>query len=124
MQFDTIAARAGIGRDRAFGAVVPPLHLSTTFAFPEFATPGPYDYTRTANPTRDLLAETLAALEQGVGAVPTGTGMSAVALALQLARPGDLVVAPHDCYGGTWRLLAAKARREELRVEFRDLTTP
>jgi cystathionine gamma-synthase len=123
MQFDTIAARAGIGRDGTYGAVVPPLHLSTTFAFPEFASPGPYDYTRTANPTRDLLAESLAALEQGVGAVPTGTGMSAVALALHLARPGDLVVAPHDCYGGTWRLLAAKGRREELRVEFRDLTT-
>jgi len=123
MHFDTIAARAGIARDQSFGAVVPPLHLSTTFAFPEFGTAGPYDYTRTANPTRDLLAESLAALEGGAGAVPTSTGMSAVGLALQLATPGDLVVATHDCYGGTWRLLDAKARRGELQVAFRDLTT-
>lgn len=123
MHFDTLAARAGIVRDPSFGAVVPPIHLSTTFAFPEFGQAGPYDYTRTANPTRDLLAESLAALEGGAGAVPTSTGMSAVALTLQLARPGDLVVATHDCYGGTWRLLDAKARRGELEVAFRDLTS-
>jgi len=123
VHFDTLAARAGIARDPSFGAVVPPIHLSTTFAFPEFGQAGPYDYTRTANPTRDLLAESLAGLEGGAGAVPTSTGMSAVGLTLQLAKPGDLVVATHDCYGGTWRLLDAKARRGELRVAFRDLTT-
>ena len=118
----TRSVRAGIASDLHHGAVVPPIHLSSTFAFEGFDQKRIHDYTRTSNPTRDHLAEALADLEGGKGAVVTSTGMSAVLLALQLVEPGALVVAPHDCYGGTQRLLNALAQRRHFDVNFRNLT--
>src|SRR3954470_1872212 len=100
----TRAVRAGIATDLHHGAVAPPIHLSSTFAFDGFGKKRTYDYTRTGNPTRDYLAQALAELEGGLRGVVTSTGMAAVNLVLQLVRPGDLVVAAHDCYGGTHRL--------------------
>src|SRR5690348_17031251 len=76
----TIAAANGIGSDSAFGAVAPPLYLSSTFTFDGFNQPRAYDYTRAGNPTRDLLAGTLAQLEGGAGAVITATGTAAIDL--------------------------------------------
>ncbi|PWK88507.1 cystathionine gamma-synthase [Fulvimonas soli] len=120
----TRAVRAGIESDSQHGAVVPPLHLSTNYAFEGFGRKRPYDYSRSGNPTRDLLAEALAGLEQGAGAVVTASGMAAVALALELVPAGATVLAAHDCYGGTWRLLDAWARKERFKVRFADLTDP
>jgi cystathionine gamma-synthase len=120
----TRAVRAGIATDAHHGAVVPPIHLSSTYAFASFGEKRRYDYTRTANPTRDLLGEALAELEEGVGAVVTSTGMSAVALALQLVPPRGRVLAAHDCYGGTHRLLRALAARGQIELELADLTAP
>jgi cystathionine gamma-synthase len=118
----TRAVRAGIATDLHHGAVVPPVHLSSTFAFEGFGKKRLYDYTRTGNPTREYLANALAELEEGEGAVVTSTGMSAVALVLQLVRPGDLILAAHDCYGGTHRLLRSLAARGHFEVAFVDLT--
>ena len=118
----TRAVRAGIAADLHHGAVVPPIHLSSTFAFDGFGVKRAYDYTRTGNPTRDYLAQALAELEGGKGAVVTSSGMSAVALVLQLLRPGDLVLAAHDCYGGTHRLLRSLGARGHFDVAFVDLT--
>jgi cystathionine gamma-synthase len=114
--------RTGIAADLHHGAVVPPIHLSSTFAFESFGRKGLYDYTRTGNPTREYLANALADLEGGEGAVVTSTGMSAVALVLQLLKPGDLVLAAHDCYGGTHRILRSLAARGHFDVAFVDLT--
>jgi cystathionine gamma-synthase len=118
----TRAVRAGIATDREHGAVVPPIHLSSTFAFERFGKPRTYDYTRSGNPTRSQLASAIAELEQGVGAVVTSTGMSAVTLVLQLARPGDVILAAHDCYGGTQRLLNALASKGHFELVLADLT--
>jgi cystathionine gamma-synthase len=118
----TRAVRAGIATDLHHGAVVPPIHLSSTFAFEGFGKKRLYDYTRTGNPTREYLANALAELEGGEGGVVTSTGMSAVALVLQLLHPGDLVLAAHDCYGGTHRILRSLAARGHFDVEFVDLT--
>ncbi len=118
----TTAVRAGIESDTHHGAVVPPIHLSANFAFTGLEQPRMYDYSRSGNPTRDLLGDALAELEGGYGAVVTGTGMSAVTLALTLAEPGERVLAPHDCYGGTHRLLAAFHRTGRLDVAFIDFT--
>jgi len=118
----TRAVRAGIASDSEHGAVVPPLHLSSTFAFDGFDRKRRYDYTRSGNPTRDHLAGALAELEGGSSACVTSTGMSAVLLALQVVRTGDLVVAPHDCYGGTHRLLCGLAKKGCFEVVFADLT--
>ena len=120
----TRAVRAGIDRDPAHGAVVPPLHLSTNFAFDGFGRKRAYDYTRSGNPTRDLLAEALCELEEGAGALVASSGMAAVALVLELVPAGATVVAAHDCYGGTWRLLDAWARKRRFEVRFADLTDP
>jgi cystathionine gamma-synthase len=119
----TTAVRAGIATDSEHGAVIPPLHLSATFEFAEFGRPRAYDYTRSGNPTRSHLAEVLAELEGGANAVVTSTGMSAIALVLHLLRPGDLLVAAHDCYGGTQRLLRALAGKGHFELRFADLTS-
>lgn len=118
----TRAVRSGIEADRQYGAVIPPLHLSATFAFAGLGDQREYDYSRGRNPTREELATTLAALEGGARGVVTSSGMAAVTLVTQLLRPGDRVVAAHDCYGGTWRLLTHLAERELFRLDFADLT--
>ncbi|MEX2500308.1 MAG: cystathionine gamma-synthase [Wenzhouxiangellaceae bacterium] len=114
----TLAVRAGIEDDRHYGAVVPPLHLSSTFSFAAFDSPRRHDYSRSGNPTRDLLARALCSMEQGAGACVTATGMAAITVALQLVQPGQRVLAPADCYGGTWRLIDALARRGAFEVEW------
>ena len=120
----TRSVRAGIATDTHHGAVVPPLHLSTNFTFAGFNQKRRYDYTRSGNPTRDQLAEALSELEEGVGGVVTSSGMSAVTLALQLIPAGGKVLAAHDCYGGTYRLLRALAARNQFTLELADLTAP
>lgn len=111
-QAATIAARAGIAQDTAFSAVTPPLYLTSTYELKAFKQPGQYDYSRSNNPTRDLLAETIAELEGGAKAIVTSTGMSACLLALQLLTPEDTLVIPHDCYGGSYRLFTNLAQRK------------
>lgn len=116
----TRAVRAALESDTQHGAVVPPLHLTSTFSFKCFGEKRSYDYTRSGNPTRDALGEAIASLEGGAGAVITASGMAAVHLACQLLSAGDLLIAPHDCYGGSYRLFSNLARRGQLRVEFVD----
>jgi len=121
----TRAVRAGIDCDSAFGAVTPPLVLSSNFSFAGFNAKREYDYTRSGNPTRDLLGDALAALEGGAGGVVTSTGMSAITLVLTaLLNPGDRIVVPHDAYGGSWRLFDALARKGRFDVVTADLTDP
>lgn len=121
----TAAVRAGIDRDTAFGAVTPPIVLSSNFSFAGFNEKRQYDYTRSGNPTRDLLAEALAELEGGAGAVITATGMAAITLVLHtLLEPGDTLVVPHDGYGGSWRLFDALAKKNLFTLLIADLTDP
>ena len=121
----TRAVRAGIDRDPAYGAVTPPLVLSSNFSFAGFAEKRQYDYTRSGNPTRDLLGEALAELEGGAGGVVTATGMGAITLALNaLLQPGDTLVVPHDCYGGSWRLFNALAKKGAFTLLTCDLSDP
>ena len=119
-KLETIAASYGIAFDREFGAVAPPIYLSSTFAFAGYEHSGTHEYSRVSNPSRALLAEALARLEGGAGAVVTASGMAAIDLVLSLLRPGDLVLAPHDCYGGTYRLLSARAERGHFDLAFVD----
>ena len=124
-QSATRAVRAGIDSDTAYGAVTPPIVLSSNFSFAGFAQKREYDYTRSGNPTRDLLAEALAELEGGAGAVVTATGMGAITLVLNaLLEPGDRLVVPHDAYGGSWRLFNALAKKGHFELITADLTDP
>ncbi|MBU8976626.1 O-succinylhomoserine (thiol)-lyase [Lysobacter sp. MMG2] len=121
----TAAVRAGIDRDTAFGAVTPPIVLSSNFSFAGFNEKRQYDYTRSGNPTRDLLGEALAELEGGAGGVVTATGMGAITLLLHaLLKPGDRLVVPHDGYGGSWRLFNALAKKGAFELITADLTDP
>ena len=117
---DTRAVRAGLENCDVTGAVVPPLHLSSTYAFRGFGDKRKYDYSRSGNPTRDLLAEALNDLEGGAGAVITGSGMGAITLVGHILPVGARVIVPHDCYGGSFRLFTAWQKRGELAVEFVD----
>src|SRR3974390_3237093 len=94
----TRAVRAALGSDANHGSVVPPIYLSTNFAFEGYGQPRKYDYTRSGNPTRDQLAGALADLEGGAGAIVTCTGLAAVTLALASLPAGARVIAPHHCY--------------------------
>ena len=120
----TRAVRTGIATDTAYGSVVPPIYLSANYAFAAPGIPGRYDYSRTANPTRDQLADAIAGLEHGTGAVITASGMAAVMLATKLLSRGDLLLAPHDCYGGCHRLFLAESERVGFDVEFVDQRLP
>lgn len=116
----TVAAGNGIASDAAFGAVTPPIYLTSTFSFSGYERSRAHDYSRTSNPSRELLADTLAKLEGGAGAVVVSSGMAAVDLVLSQLGQYDLVVAPHDCYGGTQRLLTSRAGKRQLEVMFVD----
>lgn len=121
----TAAVRAGIDRDTAYGAVTPPIVLSSNFSFEGFNQKRTYDYTRSGNPTRDLLGEALAELEGGAGGVVTSTGMGAINLILNaFLQPGQKLVVPHDAYGGSWRLFDALAKKGHFELITADLTDP
>lgn len=116
----TIAVRAGIESDLHHGAVVPPLSLSSNFTFESLGRAREYDYTRSGNPTRDVFARALADLEGGAAGLVTGSGMAAIHLVLQLVPTGGRVVAPHDCYGGSYRLFESCVERGLFDVDFVD----
>ncbi len=118
----TRAVRASVESDTQHGAVMPPLYLSSNFAFAGLNEKREYDYTRSGNPTRDALAAALTSLEGGTAAVVTSSGMAALTLVMQLLEPGDLLLAPHDCYGGTYRLFENLAKKGHFDVQFVDQT--
>ena len=117
----TIVAAARPERDPAFASVAPPIFVSDTYRWDDADTKPAYDYSRTVSPNRDLLIEALAELEGAAGGVVTGSGQSAALLALLLLPAGAHVVAPHDCYGGTYRLITGLAGQGKLRASFVDM---
>ncbi|UYI46851.1 O-succinylhomoserine (thiol)-lyase [Vibrio parahaemolyticus] len=119
----TIAVRTGIESDTQYHAVVPPIYLSTNYGFPAFGEVPKYDYTRSGNPNRGLLESALSELESGKGAVITNCGTSALNLWVSaFIGPDDLIVAPNDCYGGTYRLFNTRANKGDFKVLFVDQT--
>ena len=117
----TIAIHNGLNEDQQFGCVVPPIYLSSTYNFTDFNQPRVHDYSRRGNPGRDIVQKTLAQLEGGSGAVMTNSGMSALHLLCTVfLQPGDLLVAPHDCYGGSYRLFNSQSQRGAYQVQFVD----
>ncbi|MBS5193362.1 MAG: cystathionine gamma-synthase [Morganella morganii] len=118
----TAAIHNGLNEETQFGCVIPPVYLSSTYNFPAFNSPREHDYSRRGNPGRDITGRTLAELEGGAGAVVTSSGMSALHLLFTVfLSPGDVIVAPHDCYGGTYRLLDSCQQRGHFTVRFADM---
>ena len=103
MKFDTKVVRAAIKPDPTTGAIVPPLYQTATYVLPEVGRDLGFDYTRSANPTRQLLEENLAAIEGGKYGICFSSGMSAVDSCLKLLKSGDHVICSDDVYGGVSR---------------------
>lgn len=112
----TIAARAGISSDKQHVGVVPAIHLASTYALKGFNEKRDYDYSRTGNPTRSTFAEAVVELEEGTKGVVTSTGMAAVHLICQLLCTDDVLVVPHDCYGGSYRLFTHLAKKGNFKL--------
>jgi cystathionine gamma-synthase len=117
----TQCVHAGVQPDPAYGAVMPPIYQSSTFAFRDVCTNAGFDYTRSGNPTRAVLEEAIAVLEGGAGATCTSTGMSAVVVALNLLPHGSHLLCTVDCYGGTFRALEHAKATYGLEVTYLDL---
>jgi cystathionine beta-lyase/cystathionine gamma-synthase len=116
MHFRTRAIHVGNERDPQTGAVVPPIHVATTYVQPGAGVWGEFDYSRSGNPTRKNFERTLASLEGGVGALAFASGMAATHCATMLLRTGDHIVAGADIYGGTFRLLHKIVNRSGVEV--------
>ncbi|OCG06631.1 O-succinylhomoserine (thiol)-lyase [Gilliamella sp. wkB178] len=115
----TIAVRGGLNTDEQYGSVIPVITPSTCYRYQEFAVPRQFDYARKTNPSRRLVEETVAKLEGGVDAILTNCGMSAIHLiSIALLTPNDLVIAPHDCYGGSYRLFNSLSQRGYFKAKF------
>jgi len=112
----TLAVRAGINSDEHHGAVIPAIHLSSTYALKGFNDKRQFDYSRTGNPTRSTFGQAIADLEHGTVGIVTSTGMSSVHLICQLLNTEDTVVIPHDCYGGSYRLFTHLENRGQFKV--------
>jgi len=119
---ETIAVRAGIETDSQHGAITPPLYLSSNYSFAGFDEKREFDYSRSGNPTRQLLGQALADLEGGFSGIVTSSGMSAIFAVLQLLKGGERILAPHDCYGGTFRLFKSYAEKGLITLDFVDQT--
>src|SRR5512136_1017991 len=115
---ETLAVHTGVYKDSAFNSVTTPIYPTSTFAFERLGVNKGFDYTRSGNPTRAALEENLAALEGGVQAWATCTGMAAMTTLGFLFKPGDHIVTGHDIYGGTFRLLDRVFREMGIETSF------
>ena len=104
MKFNTKTIHGGQEHDKAYGAVMPPIYQTTTYAQ---STPGGhkgYEYSRTHNPTRNALEKAFASIENGNYGLAFGSGLAAIDAVIKLLKPGDEVISTNDLYGGTYRL--------------------
>lgn len=120
----TSATSIGIAADKEHRAIAPPLYLSANFGWVSPDEKPKFDYARSGNPTRSQLEQTLSELEGAAGCTVTSSGMAAIHLVLCLLHSNDTIIAPHDCYGGTYRLLRAYADKGHFTVKFIDQTDP
>ena len=121
-RFSTRAIHVGQDPDPATGAVILPIHQTSTFAQPAVGQHLGYEYARTGNPTRTALQECLASLEDTEAAVAFASGLAAEDAVLRLLQPGDHVVCANDVYSGTWRQLDQVHKRFGIEATPVDMT--
>lgn len=105
MKFGTKVIHAGISPDPNTGAVMTPIYQTSTYAQEAPGVHKGYEYARTQNPTRTVLENNLAALENGKKAICFGSGMAAMDTVMKLLKPGDEIISTNDLYGGSYRLM-------------------
>lgn len=124
MKFRTRAVHVGNEKCRSTGAIVPPIHLASTYVQNTPGEWGDYDYSRSGNPTRDNMELTLAALEGGIDSLAFASGLAAIHCVTMLFEAGDHIVAGCDIYGGTYRLLHKICNRSGIEVSLVDTSMP
>ena len=118
MKFNTKTIHGGQEHDKAYGAVMPPIYQTSTYAQ---TTPGGhkgYEYSRTHNPTRNALENALASIENGNHGLAFGSGLAAIDAVLKLLAPGDEVISTNDLYGGTYRLFSSIFQKFGIKFHF------
>jgi cystathionine gamma-lyase len=121
MHFKTLSIHAGQNPACHQGAVMTPIYQTSTFAFKGVNQPGPFDYSRSGNPTRKALEDCLAALEGGTNGFAFATGMAAETTVLMMFKAGDQILVHNDLYGGTYRLFQSVLRDKGIQAEYVDL---
>ncbi len=121
MKFKTLAIHAGYDPKEHFGAVMTPVYQTSTFAFHGPGQHGPFDYSRSGNPTRKALESCLAALEGGTAGFAFATGMAAEITLLMMFEAGDTIVVHDDLYGGTYRLFESVLASKQIHAHYVDL---
>jgi O-succinylhomoserine (thiol)-lyase len=104
MQFETKCVHVGVDKDSNYNSCITPIYPTSTFRWIDVQTNKGFDYTRSGNPTRRALEESIAALEGGADCRATCTGMSAITCVMHLFKPGDHIIAGNDIYGGSYRI--------------------
>ena len=118
MKFNTKTIHGGQEHDKAYGAVMPPIYQTSTYAQ---STPGGhkgYEYSRTHNPTRHALENALASIENGNHGLAFGSGLAAIDAVIKLLKPGDEVISTNDLYGGTYRLFRTIFEKYGIKFNF------
>jgi cystathionine gamma-synthase len=121
---ETIAAQAGVGADKAFGAVSVPIYTAAIYRYERFGKNKGFDYSRGENPTRQAAEIALADLEGGARAVAFSSGMAAISALMTLFRTGDHILCSDDLYGGTYRLFETLLRPYGLSFDYVDMGNP
>ncbi|MCZ6731944.1 MAG: PLP-dependent aspartate aminotransferase family protein [Gammaproteobacteria bacterium] len=124
MKFDTKVVRAGITPDPTTGSILPPIYETATYVLEEVGKDKGFDYTRSSNPTRQVLEENLAAIEGGKYAICFASGMSAVDSVMKLLSVGDHVISSDDVYGGVSRLFNRVLARYGLNFSYVNSSEP
>ncbi|TXH25072.1 MAG: cystathionine gamma-synthase [Cyclobacteriaceae bacterium] len=122
MKFGTKAVHAGVAPDPSTGAIMTPIYQTSTYVQEEPAKHKGYAYARGANPTRNALQKSLAALENGKFALCFSSGMGATDAVIKLLNPGDEVITSNDLYGGSYRMFKRVFERFGIKFHFIDLT--
>ncbi|MDG1571656.1 cystathionine gamma-synthase [Robiginitalea sp. M366] len=117
LKFNSLTIHGGQEPDKAYGAVMPPIYQTSTFAQKSPGAHQGYEYSRSGNPTRHALEQALASIEKGAHGLAFASGLAAMDAVLKLLKPGDEVVATNDLYGGSYRLFTKVF--EPLGIRFR-----
>src|SRR6188768_2323661 len=122
MKFGTKAVHAGVEPDPSTGAIMTPIFQTSTYVQESPAKHKGYGYARGANPTRNSLQKSIAALEKGKFGICFSSGMGATDAVVRLLNPGDEVITSNDLYGGSYRLFTKVYERAGIKFHFADLT--